>query len=142
MPQLEFFLVCRSVQTDINTNEVSFINVLEDLVPDEFPYFIDRAIAVSLWNFQKGDQGDDYQASLVVRVPGMPDARFNMNLSSDQHRFRAVQGVLGIPIEQPCDITFEVLLNGNHAATHIIKVHPPETKSQPAGGESMPQVAG
>jgi hypothetical protein len=37
MPPIEYFIVCRSIQTDVNTNEMSFINVLEDITPEDFP---------------------------------------------------------------------------------------------------------
>jgi len=138
MPKLEFFLVCRSVQTDIITNETSFINVLEDITPEEFPYIIQRAMSVSLWNFEPSEARDDYQAALVVRIPGKREARFPMNLSFYEHRCRAIQGILEIPIEGPCDVTFEVQLNGKHAALHTVKIHPKEIRAAVEGGEPMP----
>lgn len=138
MPRLEYFLVCRSIQTDIHTNEISLINVLEDITPEAFPHVIHSAIAVSLWNFQDSEDTQDHQAILVVKIPNLPDASFRMNFTSDAHRCRAYQGVLDIPIEAPCDVTFEVRLNGEHAACHIVKIHPPEVRAAAGGGEQMP----
>lgn len=138
MPQLEYFLVCRSIQTDVNTNEMSYINVLEDIVPETFPYTIQRAIAVSVWNFQQGEANRDHQANLVVKLPGRADVAFPMNLSSGIHRCRAIQGVLEIPVEAPGEITFEVRLNGEYAASHTVKVHPSDVRSVASGGLPMP----
>ncbi len=137
MPRLEYFLVCRSIQSDVNTNEMSFINVLEDIVPESFPYIIQRAIAVSLWNFQHGEETQDYQAVLLVKIPGKTDIPFPMNFSSGAHRCRAVQGVLEIPIDAPCEVTFEVRLNNEHAALHTVNIHPSDVRLA-AGGEQIP----
>jgi hypothetical protein len=122
----------------MTTNDISFINVLEDITPEAFPYVIPRAIAVSLWNFQQGEEKQDYQAMLVVKIPERPDAAFPMNFSSGVHRCRAIQGVLEIPVDAPCDATFEVRLNGKHAASHTVKIHPPEVRAATEGGEKMP----
>jgi len=124
----------------VNTNEISFINVLEDITPEAFPYVIPRAIAVSLWNFQQGEEKQDYQAILVAKIPGRPDVAFPMNFSFGVHRCRAIQGVLEIPVDAPGDVTFEVRLNGEHAASHTVKIHPPEVRAAPGGGEQMPDA--
>jgi hypothetical protein len=99
---------------------------------------IERAIAVSLWNFQQGENARDYQANLIVKIPGRAEVSFPMNFSRGIHRCRAVQGVLEIPIEGPCDVTFEVRLNGEHAASHTVKIHPLEARGTDGGGERMP----
>lgn len=124
MPTVEYFLVCRSVQRDVSTDEISFVNVLEDLSPEAFPHVIPGVVAVSLWNLDPGDETQDYQATLVVKVQNKPDARFPMNFAREVHRWRAIQGILEIPIEGPGKIEFEVLLNGLHGATHTVVVHP------------------
>lgn len=140
MPNLEYFLVCRSIQADVESDEASFIGVLEDIVSEEFPTFIPKAVAVSLWNVDGNDDIEGFQAVLVVKIPKMKDASFPMDLSYTPHgsRFRAVQGVLEIPIVQPGDITFEVLLNGEHTASHTVKVHPPEDRVATGAGEHLP----
>ena len=61
-----------------------------------------------------------------------------MNLSHLAHRCRAIQGILDIPIDGPGDITFEVLLNGEHAATHTVKIHPAGVREGTEGGEHLP----
>lgn len=123
MPSIEYFLVCRSVQRDVNTDEYSFLNILEDISPDSFPHTIHKAVAVSLWNFEPTENEQDYQAMLVVKLPNQNQAMFPMNFTKEAHRFRAIQGILEIPVEVDGDVVFEVSLNGVHAATHTIRVH-------------------
>jgi hypothetical protein len=117
---------------------MSFINVLEDITPEVFPHVIPKAVAVSLWNFEQGEEKQDFQASLVVKIPGRRDVSFPMNLSSGVHRCRAVQGVLEIPVDAPCEVTFEVRLNNEHGASHTVKVHPSEVRAATGSGEQMP----
>ena len=103
---------------------MSFINVLEDISPDSFPCVIPRAFGISLWNFEPEEENLDYQANLVVKVPGKSNVNFPMNLSRGSHRCRAIQGVLEIPVDAPGVVEFEVLLNGAHGASHKVRVHP------------------
>ncbi len=135
MPALEYFLVCRSMQVDLFTDEVSFLNMLEDIAPEAFPHVIPIAVAVSLWNFQAGEEGIDYQATLVVKVPGNAEVPFPMNFSRGPHRCRAVQSIAEIPVNGPGDVQFEVLLNGVHGATHTVKVHPVGSRAVIVGDE-------
>lgn len=139
MPELEYFLVCRSVQRDATTDEMSFINVLEDISPDTLPHVIPRAMAVSLWNLRQEELTLDYQATLVVKLPGSQPAAFSMNFSRLAHRCRAIQGILEIPVHGPGDIEFEVLLNGNHAASHRVRIHPPGVRDALEAGDRLPQ---
>lgn len=140
MPTLEYFLVCRSLQEDKNTGEVSFINILEDISPDAFPYVISRAIAVSLWNVQEGEDTRDCQAQLIVKLPGKPEVSFLMNFSPGKRRCRAIQGILEIPVDEPGDIKFDLRLNGHHQATHTVIVHPVGVRNTTDGGEQLQET--
>jgi hypothetical protein len=138
MPNLEYFLVCRSVQEDKNTGEMSFINVIEDIAPEAYPLQIPKAIAVSLWNFQPGEETTEYQATLVIKLPGnVHGIPFPMNFSKGVNRCKAIQGVIDIPLDAPGDLIFEVLLNSAHQATHTVKVHPVGVRALPEGGERL-----
>jgi hypothetical protein len=130
MPRLEYFLVCRSVMKDLNTDEITFAHVLEDVFLDAKPHIIRSAVAISVWNIEAEDTKVDYQATLVVKVPGYADVSFPMNFSGGRHRYRAVQVVQDIPLHQPGALQFEVKLNGQHSATHTVTVHPPGVRER------------
>lgn len=125
MPDLEYFLVCRSVAIDVDTDEWTFGGVLEDIIPDEFPYFLDKVVAISTWRVSGPEKELDFQAVLRVFIPGETEgAEFPMNFARGESRYRALQYVVGIPLERPGTLIFEVLLNGIHAASHHVEIHP------------------
>ena len=99
MPTIEYFLVCRSVQEDITTNEMSVVSILEDISPESFPHVIPSAFAVSLWNLRPGEVTEDYQATVVVKTPGRRPEQFPMNFSHGTHRCRAIQRRFSRPLE-------------------------------------------
>jgi hypothetical protein len=132
MADLEYFIVCRSVSIDVETDELTFGNVIEDLSPDIFPTELPRAVAVSAWRISAEESADEFQVILRVLRPGeQPEeaADFPMNLATGRIRYRAMESILEIPLEQSGDLKFEVLLNGQHAATHIVTIHPAKTSS-------------
>jgi hypothetical protein len=128
MPRLEYFIVCRSVSADIDNDEITLSHVVEDLFLEEegIPAFLPKIMAVSSWEISQEELTTDYQAVLRISVPGSTAPKdFAMNLARGRRRHRAIQGILQIPLTQPGDLRFEVLLNANHQATHVVTVHPP-----------------
>ena len=93
--------------------------------------------AISLWNIDPEEAGTDYQATLIVTTPGEEPVPFEMNLSKGRMRYRAIQTVLSIPISTAGFLTFEVLLNRKHVATHKVVLHDPETYN-PFGSHLRP----
>jgi hypothetical protein len=136
MARLEYFIVCESSSVDAEKSRISFFHVLEDIFPDKFPYEIPTLDAVSLWNLDPADTDTDFQATLVIRVPGIERVvEFPLNLSKGQMRHRAALTVTGIPIICPGELLFEVKLNGAHGANHIVYIH--DTPALDAG-ERLP----
>jgi hypothetical protein len=124
MAKLEYFIVCESTSVDAENNRISLFHVLEDIFPDQFPYFLPRIEAVSLWNLDPEDKDTDFQAALEIRLPGVSEGvKFPMNLSRGRMRYRAALAVGNIPLSRPGELSFEVTLNGTHGATHIVTVH-------------------
>ena len=62
MPRLEYFVVCRSVLKDVDTDEITLAHVLDDVFPAAFPNLIPAAVAISLWNVDVADT--------IVGLPG------------------------------------------------------------------------
>jgi len=130
MARLEFFIVCRSVSVDIDTDEITLSQVIEDIFAEDFPQHVAKIMAVSSWEMASDEWDKDFQAILRVTVPGEHQGReFPMNLSRGRRRYRAIQSISQIPLPCPGDLKVEVLLNGKHAATHIVTVHPPGVRA-------------
>lgn len=122
MARLEFFVVSRSVSVDQATNHASVFEILEVIQASEFPAIIPECVAVSLWRREPGDEAKDFQLLLRVTIPSgaVTEIRSNFRMSSLRHR--VMQRIQGLPIESEGQLRFEAVLNGEHAAEHVVDV--------------------
>jgi hypothetical protein len=122
MARLEFFAVSEGVSVDQFTNRVSIFNILEQLASPEFPFVLASATAVSLWTMEAGDDERDFQCMLRITMPDGAQQEFTSNFKTLMRRHRVIQGIQGFPLTEPGLLRFEVLLNGEHAASHEVDV--------------------
>ena len=124
MARLKLFLVAESVSVDQGTNEASVFEVLES-VPFKAgaQNAVPRCVAFSLWRMEDGDDGQDFQVLLRVHRPGADDPNeVAANFTAQSLRHRVFTYMRGLPLEELGALRFEVLLNGNHAAEHLVTV--------------------
>lgn len=132
MVRLEYFLVCKSISIDVETNEISIFHILEDIFPVEIPFDIPELVAVSSWLADPEDEGQDFQAALKIIPPGESEGKeFFRNFTVSRKRMRALHGVKNIPLTQPGKLVFQVLLNGQCKASHHTTIYPPEPSKGP-----------
>ena len=138
MPQLEFFVVSKSDSVDQVTNKDSVLDILEEIHVDSFPVIVQRCVAMSLWNAEAGDEQTDYQIMLKVTRPGETTDDYKINLrKTGPPRHRILQRILGLPLKKEGILRFEILLNDEHRASHIVIVHPSGTaNSTPESDQS------
>ena len=126
MPRLEYFLVASSLSIDQATNNVSLFHILEELT-GTMPLRMFPVVAASAWIFEPNELGRDYQASLKVHLPDgelLPEShQLAVNFSTERRRHRIHQFLHGLVIPEPGDLVFELILNGEHQASHMITVH-------------------
>ena len=132
MAKLEYFAVAESVAVDQSTNKVSILEILEQvpLNPDG-PNAIPKCVACSLWRMDAEDTGLDFQVLLRVHRPGEEsphEGTANFTAHSDRHR--VFHHMIGLPLGAAGELRFEVLLNGSHAAEHIVSVLAESTPSE------------
>jgi len=127
MPTLEFFLVCRAVTRDLFTDEITLSGVLEDIVLEaDGMAQLPSAVAVAAWNAEPKSDPTDLQVMLRITRPGETKGlTFPMNLAKGHNRYRAIFAISGIPLAEPGELLFEVLLNAEPCASHRVFVHPP-----------------
>lgn len=123
MPKLEYFVVCRSIATEVDSDELTLSNVLEDVVTDGFPDYLPKLMAISVWRIEDDEIEGDFQAMLYVTPPGNERADFAMNLVRGRKRHRAIQTVYNVPLDGPGELLCEVTLNGKDGASHVITIH-------------------
>ena len=126
MPELEYFIVAESVATDRERNTVSVFHVIEEWACS-LPAVVPKVVAVSSWRVSPEEIGRDFQVALDVQLPGgerLPrepnDMAVNFTAQSSGHRI--YQTVTSLRIEAHGEIVFRILINGEHAATRVIRV--------------------
>lgn len=123
MPSLEYFLVAESYSVDRQTNRVSLFNVIETVLTPQFPFAILTMVAVTAWNAEEGDTGQDFQATLRITGPVEGgEEQLNTNFTINTVRHRTFQNIQGLPIIGPGELRLEILLNDIHQASHTISV--------------------
>lgn len=122
MARIEYFLVARSVSTDQATNLTSIFEVIEEITTSKFPERLHECVAVSLWRKDVGETDEDMQVMLTVTLPNGHTENFPMNFQMKGRRHRTMQRMKNLPLPSPGELRFEVSLNGEHAATHIVDV--------------------
>lgn len=134
MPKLEYFIVCESICTDIETNRLSLFNVIEELrrVPPGTPvpgHLVAQMTAVCCWNREQEDEGKDFSAVLRVQDPSGKATDLRMNFRMERPRHRLSFRIQGVPASMPGELKFELLLNDKHVAQHVVAVHEPESST-------------
>jgi hypothetical protein len=122
MARLEYFLVAEDVSIDQTTNRISVFNIFEEFQTGGFPLLVSKCVAVALWEKESSDEGRDFQTSLRVTAPNDQHYRVDTNFRLVNERHRIVNRIRGIPISAVGEVRFELLLNGEHKASHTIAV--------------------
>jgi hypothetical protein len=125
--RLEFFLVAEDVAVDQTTNRLSLFNIMEGF-QTRFPLNIAKCVAVALWNKEPEDEGRDLQCALRITTPNGRTHQIDTNFRMTNSRHRIINRIQGIPVLAPGDLRFELLLNGQHAASHVVAIEdrPPD----------------
>ena len=125
MPKLDYFLVADSVSTDRDRNTVSVFHILDEW-PARLPLVIPELVAVSSWRIASDEMGGDFQVVLNIRLPGgqgSPDLQIlPVNFTADHLRHRAYHFVKGLRVEHAGDMVFEIFINGQLVASHVVWV--------------------
>jgi hypothetical protein len=127
MPRLEYFLVAESVSIDRDRNQVSVFNILEEVfIPRTEPRVVPQLVALSSWILDPEDQGRDFQVQVELVGPDGDNCPYNtdftVNFTANGTRQRTQIGLLGLPIEREGNTVFNLNLNGEHRASHILTV--------------------
>ena len=123
MCRLEYFLVAQSISVDQATNRISLFNVIEEIEkPPDKSVVLQEIYAVSAWNLDAKDFGEEFQVTMIVKPPTKGHQEQRINFIGKSPRHRILQAILGINFSEPGVWEFEVCLNGVHAAKHFVEV--------------------
>ncbi|MEO1594519.1 MAG: hypothetical protein AAFS02_04665 [Pseudomonadota bacterium] len=131
MARLEFFVVAESVSIDMQTNRASVFNILENFNPSVFPFTVHSISTMTLWIQEDGDADTDFQMVLKVTTPSGAEVELPTNFKIPERRHRLVNNLVGLTIDGPGDLVFEIRLNGEHFASHTVTVNSAGPSVQP-----------
>ena len=129
MPKLDYFLVAESISTDKDRNTLSIFHIVEEAY-GRLPFVVTNLAGVASWTIAAEEMGRDFQVLLKIyqsekrELPSF--APFSLNFTADRERYRTCHYVNGLRIEEPGDLVFEILLNGEHVADRIVHIRPTE----------------
>ena len=126
MIKLEYFVVCEDLIIDSETNAVTLVRVLEDVLSESSSHFLPQLVAVASWTVEAGDTIEDHEAVLKVTPPGCETVDFKTVISKGRSRYRTISTITLIPLHKPGELKIELLFDQEHNATHTITVHPRE----------------
>jgi hypothetical protein len=142
--ELELFAVAENVIVDQFTNQLTIVNVLEGVGAEKFPVQLSRLHVATLLRLVPEDFGEDWQAVIRVASPGAPvPASFALNFQvvEGSTRQRLTHRIDGLPAFAEGQITFELLINGKHFATHVLDVRLSSPQAATLVPMSMPTEA-
>jgi hypothetical protein len=128
MPNLEYFLLCESIAVDQDTNRISLFNVLEDFEitpPNEAKerrtIVLGQFVAVALFNRAQDDGENEFEACLKIHATGQAEKEHKIGFRMERNRQRIIMRFIGMPpVGEDGVLRFELMLNGNHCATHTV----------------------
>lgn len=123
MAALEFFVVSSSVSIDQQTNRVSVFEIIEEVQARALPAILPQMVAVALFMMDDDEIGRDFQITVRIHPPSgasPPDARMNFTAGSARHRITL--RLQGLAFGEIGPWRVELLLNGDHSASHTIQV--------------------
>ncbi len=123
MARLEYFIVSKSSSVDISTNEVSAFEILEEIHVENFPFIYPGCVAITVLRPEEGDEEKDFQGRLCVTLPSgeTNENRVNFRMTSVRHRL--IQRIVGLPLTEAGILKFEIKVNDEHFAEHIVDIH-------------------
>ena len=140
--RLKICLVAEGVIRDAQTNGISIYNVLEAIIPEGFPVFIQKVVFFGLWERDnKKDTPNQCPAKLSIKLDDevlfLKDAEINFQ---GKLRTRTITTVNGLVVSRPGKVTFMLEPKDGPIATYDLIVKPPEDIPQiadvSAGAES------
>jgi hypothetical protein len=123
MPRLEYFLVSTSASLDGATGRVSIFEVLTEIRTPRVPAVLGRCVSVACWAMDEKELNKDYQATIVLKRPGASTEKYKANFRASERYQHVLHEFSGMPIRGIGTLTFEVELDGTHAASHTILIH-------------------
>lgn len=134
MAKIEYFLVAESCSVDQRTNRVSVFNVLER-VQISNPAQLSNLVVVAVFNKADSEDEEKHIQQVIIHRPNGEELKgpeVEFKFTAPVHR--AFLNIENLPIEEEGQVVFELLLDGEHAAQHILYVREIEDETEVVRG--------
>ena len=121
--KIELFLVCEAAVVDRRTNNLSVINILNELTPTGFPLALSKVVLVAEFN----REGKEKAPRVVVRIKQGDAILLTESFTPDfqgRHRTRHLMEIHGLVLSQPLPVVFQLLRDSRQIAKHALAVNP------------------
>ena len=123
MPHLEYFLVSESISVDQISNRISLFHVFEERRSPNVPFYIAELVVTSAWDLDGDDIGQEIQTSVRITVPGRAEPVIvPQPFVAERSRHRINLAIIGLEVLEFGELLFEILLNGEHRASHRVSI--------------------
>jgi hypothetical protein len=139
MIKLEYFLVAESYAVDENRNTISIFHVLEEFGAHAAPIIVPKLSAISSWLVSE-DHDPELDHHVTIRVSGgalEAPLEYDFVMSrGPRTRHRMFHSFQGAVFDAFGDAVFELLLDGEHRASHTLTLE--EVPAPPEPAEAQP----
>lgn len=115
-------LVAESVIRDAETNAISVFNIMEGVIAQGFPLFINKITFLTIWEKEPADT-DKYNAALTIYLEG--DKLIENTIIIDfqgNNRNRAIASINGVLIKKPGILEFELSVEEGPVVKYSLRV--------------------
>jgi hypothetical protein len=121
MIESKLALLAEGISIDQESNQVSILNMLENLAGESFPLFIQRVVFFALFGREDADPSQ-HQAVFSITVGDRELVRQALQIDfADKKRTRAVVRMGAIVIPQPGSVVFKFVV-GTVEARYVLDV--------------------
>lgn len=115
--------VCEVALVDRRTNNLSLVNILNELTPNGFPFAIPRLVLVAVFECE----GDEELPEVILRIKQEGTVLFSQPLVPQfqgKPRTRHILEIHGLVVSEPKPLVFQLLRNRRQAAKYDLIINP------------------
>ena len=142
-----FSAAAQELLTDAETNNISLINVYEQIRPAAFPAFVNKLIFAAFFRRELTDpESEEYDLIVVLDQIELLKTKVETKYAKNAHRCRVIVRVAGLPIQKTGVLKISLWQNKSELVTEVridvldLTVAPEILLSQ-GGGESAISTA-
>jgi len=119
---IRLLLVCEVALVDRRTNNLSLVNIWNELTPNGFPFVVPRLVLVAV--FER--EGDEESPEVILRIKQEGTVLFSQSFVAQfkgKSRTRHILEIHGLVVSEPKPLVFQLLRNHRQAAKYDLIIN-------------------